>query len=103
MRAQLQITQHQTQDELDLQYQISHLTTFCMELGRRHGLGSKALEFKHLPLQQRKDRLEALLDFIHDANDERSRRGENPNMHRDISGEFDRRYPDPPTLSAATG
>ena len=65
MNAQRQMTQQQTQDELDLQFQISHLTTFSMELGRRHGLGSKAMEFNHLPLQQRKDRLEALLDFIH--------------------------------------
>ena len=103
MSAQRQMTQQQTQDELDLQFRISHLTTFCMELGRRHGLGSKALEFNHLPLQQRKDRLEALLDFIHEANNERIQKGENPNMHRDISGEFDRRYPEPPTLSAATG
>ena len=103
MSAQRQVTQQQTQEEFDLQLQVSHLTTTSMELGRRHGLGDKALEFNHLPLQQRRDRLEVLLDFIREANTERIQQGENPNMHcDDLSREFDRQHPEPPTLSATT-
>ena len=102
MSAQRQVTQQQTQEEFELQLPVSDMTTKSMELGRRHELGSKALEFKHLPLQQRRDRLEILLDFIWEADNRRSQQGENPNMHYDLSREFDRRHPEPPTLSATT-
>ena len=100
MSAQRQGTQQQSQEEFNLQLQVSHLTTKSMELGRRHGLGSKAMEFKHLPLQQKKDRLEVLLDFIWEANAGRRQQGEDPNMHRDLSREFDRQHPELPTPSA---
>ncbi len=102
MSAQRQVTQQQTQEEFDLQLQVSDLTTTSMELGRRHGLGNKAPEFNHLPLQQRRDRLEVQQDFIREANAERIQQGENPNMHCDLSREFDRQHPEPPTLSATT-
>ena len=82
------------------QWELSHLTTISMEMGRRHGLGSKAREFEHLPNKQKMDRLEALIDFIHKANYERGQLGEDPNMYRDLTEEFDQQHPELPTPPA---
>ena len=100
MNAQHQETQQQSHEEFEWELPVSDLTTISMQSGRRHGLGSKALEFKHLPRKQRRDRLEVLMDFIRKANDKRSQQGENPNMHRDLSREFDQQHPELPTPSA---
>ena len=64
MNAQHQETQQQSHEEFEWELPVSDLTTISMQSGRRHGLGSKALEFKHLPRKQRRDRLEVLMDFI---------------------------------------
>ena len=90
----------QSQEEFEQEIQVEHLTTISMETGRRHGLGMKALEFTHLPKKQRMDRLETLMDFIVKANNERGQLGEDPNMYRDLSEEFDRQHPELPTPSA---
>ena len=83
----------QTLEEFDQeiqidQWELSHLTAISMEMGRRHGLGSKAQEFEHLPKKQKMDRLEALINFIQKANEKRYHLGEDPNMYRDLREEF---------------
>ena len=62
-----------------------------MEMGRRHGLGDRALEYAGLPNPERRERLEYLMDFIHEANDRRVRQGENPNTFQDLRREYDLR------------
>ena len=91
----------QSLEEFEREIQVEDLTTISMEMGRRHGLGMKAHEFTHLPKKQRMDRLEALIDFIQKANDERNQLGEDPNMYRDLSEKFDRQHPELPTPSAS--
>ena len=90
----------QSLEEFIQEIQVDNLTTTSMEMGRRHGLESKAKEFKHLPKKQRLDRLEALIDFIREANYERDQLGEDPNMYRDLSEEFDQQHPELPTPPA---
>ena len=90
----------QSLEEFKLEIQVDNLTTISMEIGRRHGLDSKADEFTHLPKKQRLDRLEALIDFIQKANYERNQLGEDPNMYRDLSEEFDQQHPELPTPPA---
>ena len=60
-----------------------------MEMGRRHGLGDRALEYAGLPEPERRERLEDLMDFIHKENDRRIRQGENPNTFQDLRREYD--------------
>ena len=62
-----------------------------MEMGRRHGLGDRALEYAGLPEPERRERLEGLMDFIHEANARRVRQGENPNTFQDLRHEYDPR------------
>ena len=90
----------QSLEEFIQEIQVDSLTTISMEMGRRHGLESKAKEFKHLPKKQKLDRLEALIDFIRKANYERNQLGEDPNMYRDLSEEFDQQHPELPTPPA---
>ena len=87
----------QSLEEFKLEIQVDNLTKISMEIGRRHGLDSKADEFTYLPKKQRLDRLEALIDFIQKANYERNQLGEDPNMYRDLSEEFDQQHPELPT------
>ena len=72
---------------------IFDLRTHAMEMGRRHGLGFKAMQHDHLPDRQREEALETLLDFIRRANSDRIRKGEDPNSFHDLEPEYDRLRP----------
>ena len=69
-----------TEDELDEELDI--IRTQTMERGRRYGLGMKALEFAHLPGQERLERLKHLLGFICDAENRPRQNGEGPTNAR---------------------
>ena len=64
-----------------------------MEMGRRHGLGSKAMEYDRMPGLLKERCLETLMEFIHQANRDRDGDGENPNGFRDLEAEYDRQHP----------
>ena len=69
------------------------LQTTAMEMGRRHGLGFKAVQYDHLPDQEREESLEDLLAFIRRADSNRIRNGEDPNAFGDLEPEYDWLYP----------
>ena len=74
-------------------HHMDRLRTFSMEMGRRHGLGMKAMEYDSLPELLKERCLETLLEFIHQANRDRDGDGENPNGFRDLEAEYDRQHP----------
>ena len=69
------------------------LRTHAMEMGRRHGLGFKAMQYDHLPNRERERALEDLLAFIRRADSDRIRKGEDPNEPGNLEPEYDRLYP----------
>ena len=68
---------------------LADLTTHAAEIGRRHGLGSKPFEFGALEPPDLYNALHQLIQFIHDADNDRYYRGIDPNQSGDLEPQWD--------------